>query len=153
MNGKVLGHPRLDDGVSLMGQVYQVVVSKKCVLIKMPIKLFDQRVWKETMSTQMIVRANMLSMYKLTSQLTEQTINDILTSHSDIKLFKPGQLVCQCHPRSVLSKATRKLYEQEYGNHMKEEYEAMINDRSLPLEIKEESLSLAQNIAKSSSFG
>ena len=90
MMGKVLGHPKLDNGVSLMGQVYQVVVSSICVLIKMPIELFDERVWKQTMNTKLIVRANMLNMYKLASQLSQQTLNDILTSHSQIKLFKPG---------------------------------------------------------------
>ena len=32
--GHVIGHPSIDNGVSLMGQVYPIVVSTQCVLLK-----------------------------------------------------------------------------------------------------------------------
>ena len=41
MLGKFLGHPVLDGGISLLGQVFPVVISTKCVMIRVKRDYFD----------------------------------------------------------------------------------------------------------------
>ena len=48
MNGKVLGHRGLDNGVSLMGQVFPVVTSTHAVIIRVLIPYFDSMIWPKT---------------------------------------------------------------------------------------------------------
>ena len=39
--------------------------------------------------------------------------------HGKILLFKPGDKVMAQHPRSVMNLESRKLYDNVYGHHMK----------------------------------
>lgn len=110
MLGKVLGHPSLDGGISLLGQVFPVVISTKCVLIKVKRQYFDQVIWPKTKSFQIDVRYQMLIQFRLCRKLCEQTLYDLLCNNGSIKLFKPGQLVLQIHPRSPLNRVAREQY-------------------------------------------
>ena len=41
----VLGHPKLDGGVSLMGEVFPVTVSRHALLIQVKREYFDMEIW------------------------------------------------------------------------------------------------------------
>ena len=107
MLGKVLGHSTLDGGISLLGQVFPVVISTKCVLIKVRRDYFDTMIWPQTKSVQIDVRYQMLIQFRLCRKLCEQTLYDLLCDNGKLKLFKPGQLVLSIHPRSPLNKRAR----------------------------------------------
>lgn len=46
--GHVIGHPTIDGGVSLMGQVFPIAVSERCVLLKVRTQVFDEKIWPLT---------------------------------------------------------------------------------------------------------
>ena len=49
--GKVIGHDTLDTGISQLGQVFPIVLSTKCLLLKVKQKFFDERIWKRSLNT------------------------------------------------------------------------------------------------------
>tara|TARA_B110000305_G_C18954698_1_gene409986 strand:- start:315 stop:491 length:177 start_codon:yes stop_codon:yes gene_type:complete len=56
----VIGHPRLDGGVSLLGQTFSMVVSKKCFLFKVNLQYFDKMIWAKTRDYTVDVRISIL---------------------------------------------------------------------------------------------
>ena len=65
--GKVLGHPTLDGGVSRLGQVFPIVVSSNCHLIRVDIKYFEKMIWARSKNYKIDVRYNILMQFTLTS--------------------------------------------------------------------------------------
>ena len=43
----VIGHPTIDAGISLMGQVFPVTISNFALLIKVKKDYFDQYIWSK----------------------------------------------------------------------------------------------------------
>lgn len=66
--------------------------------------------------------------------------------YGKIKLFRPEQLVLKCHVRSALSVEGRKIYDEEYGSHMKNEANKIMAGISTENQAE-------QNLAKASAFG
>ena len=152
--GKVLGHPTLDGGVSLLGQVFQIVVSEKCMLLRVKRDYFDVEIWARTKSIDHDIRHKILKQYVLTKELSDQTLYDILCSIGKVKLFKPDQLVLNCHPRSPMNLKARVVYDQEYGYHMKEELqESHQSTLNKVFTANAAEFSLQQSLVKSSPFG
>jgi hypothetical protein len=56
---------------------------------------------------------------------------DIMYEKGRIKLFKPGQIVLQCHIRSALNKEGRLSYDKEYCSHMRAEVNSNHNKMGL----------------------
>jgi len=46
--GNVIGHDTLDGGMSIMGQVFPIVASQKCVLLQVDKEVFENKIWKRT---------------------------------------------------------------------------------------------------------
>jgi hypothetical protein len=58
--GKVLGHPTFDGGVSLLGQVFQTVISKRCVLFQVRRDYFDTMILSKTKNMMTDLRVRVL---------------------------------------------------------------------------------------------
>lgn len=78
-------------------------------------------IWARTKTVMTDLRTKILKQSKLTASLCDQTLYDILLESGEIKRFKPGQFVMGCHPRSPMNLEARKIYDLEYGFHMKDE--------------------------------
>mmetsp|Transcript_5172 Transcript_5172/g.7978 ORF Transcript_5172/g.7978 Transcript_5172/m.7978 type:complete len:167 (+) Transcript_5172:646-1146(+) len=92
-----------------------------------------------------------LRQYRLTSELCEQTLLKILCEAGKIKLFRPGQLVMNCHPRSPVNLEARKIYDLEYGHHMREEINEAVEANMKS--ISRHNFTLEQSLMKSSPLG
>ena len=57
--GMVIGHDSLDGGMSKLGQVFNIVASCKCVLLKVDKQVFDDKIWRRTkiQKTEIKIRA------------------------------------------------------------------------------------------------
>jgi hypothetical protein len=61
--GKVIGHDTLDTGISQLGQVFPIVLSKQCLLLKVKQTYFDEVIWKRSLNAQMEVRIRQISQF------------------------------------------------------------------------------------------
>ena len=52
-----------------------------------------------------------LQQFKFMSELSNQTLYDIMYERKRVLRFKPGALVLACHPRSPLNAKGRELYD------------------------------------------
>lgn len=55
------------------------------------------------------------------SELSNQTLYDIMYERKKVLRFKPARTVLACHPRSPLNAAGRDLYDSAYGQEMKDD--------------------------------
>jgi hypothetical protein len=46
--GNVIGYRDLDNGISMMGQAFPVVISDICVLLKVKKDIFENQIWAKT---------------------------------------------------------------------------------------------------------
>jgi len=56
----VLGHPKIDGGVSLLGQVFPIVMSKLCVLVKVDKEYFEKMIWNRSKNYKIDVMVQVL---------------------------------------------------------------------------------------------
>jgi hypothetical protein len=56
----VIGHDSIDKGLSKLANVFPIVVSAKCVLLRMNKKVFDEKIWKRLKSQELEVRTRRL---------------------------------------------------------------------------------------------
>lgn len=121
-----------------MGQVYPTVVSSKCVLLRIKESAFDELIWKHTRKQTTEIKIKHLQQSAFCKDLCDQTLSNIMYEKGKILLFKPGQLILRLHIRSPLNKKGRKLYDEEYGSHMKagEATGAAVNSKISAADIK-----------------
>ena len=67
--GRILCHKTLDQGYSLLGSVFPIVVSQRCVLVRMTEKLFDQEVWANCKDRKLEVKISFLRNFQLIKEL------------------------------------------------------------------------------------
>ena len=113
-----------------MGQVFPIVASHKCVLLKVKAKVFEEQIWAKTKNKSVEVKINCLRNFPLIQELCDQTLYDIMYESKRIVRFQPGATVLSCHPRSPLSAEGRKLYDKEYGSHMKDDVQRVMLNKT-----------------------
>ena len=76
--GKVIGHDTLDTGISQMGQVFSIVISQRCLLLKTSQAYFDDHIWKRTLNTTMEVKIRHLQKFPFLAELSDQTLYNMM---------------------------------------------------------------------------